>query len=234
MALSARVPAAGPATAACSSSLGLHPRLQIPGRYRWLKTERTGRRWCPRCVETFRSREARIVGTVEEYNDDDDADDNGSRTDVRCSGGALSVWSRFGWVLFAANLLLTTYCFTTLILSPLLTSLNLWPYQQRSELVLSPSPPLPESSSRSSSGSMAGPDHERPLSTHKAPHIQFRMQRPDQTPAEWSKHLEDDCWLMIQNDLQYCGYFSPGRVLNAAGGVTYASATGAAAGVAVE
>ncbi|KDR79756.1 hypothetical protein GALMADRAFT_153539, partial [Galerina marginata CBS 339.88] len=156
----------------------------------------------PKMLVSFRSREARTVGVVEEDDDDDDdADDNGSRTDVRCSGGASSIWIWFRRALFAANLLASP--------SSLFSSTSS-PYLQRLTAPATPGSSYPPSLHAQSCLFDSYPriPHIRtPLIFNLKCKVQIKLQRNGSSTLKTTAGLR-----YLQNDLQCCGYFSPGRL----------------------
>ncbi|KDR70362.1 hypothetical protein GALMADRAFT_144666 [Galerina marginata CBS 339.88] len=185
-------------------------------------------------VDAFRSGEARIGGPADEDDEDDDELRDGDELFGRGRRGSKHAprklrWNRFKWVLFAANLLLTIYSFTTLILT-LLTWFNIFPHAailrsgNTAELVLS--------TLAACTGILVSLLGWAGLLTNNRSFLAvytlllwvvfafilvpgyltykrrtFNLE--GKINLQWSKHLGEDGRLTIQNELQCCGYFSP-------------------------
>ncbi|KAF7783844.1 hypothetical protein Agabi119p4_9 [Agaricus bisporus var. burnettii] len=173
-------------------------------------------------VDAFKSGESRIPG----LNDEDDAGGLGGKNPRT---GRRSRWTRFKWILFFANILLSGYAIVALIFC-LLTWFNIWNHADivrvgnRPELVLSTI-----AASLGIFTSLIGwagilLNNRGFLAWYTlllwiclafmcAPgYITYKKRTfnlEGKINAQWSRGLGSDGRLRIQDELQCCGYFSP-------------------------
>ncbi|KIM37026.1 hypothetical protein M413DRAFT_448751 [Hebeloma cylindrosporum] len=183
-------------------------------------------------VEAFRSGEARIGGPGDEDDEMEVEDGSGSRwfkRRTRKKGHKKLRWNKFKWAIFCTNLILTIYCFVTLILC-LLTWFNVWEHADiirvgnRPELVVSTLACCLGifTSLIGWAGILLNNRSFLAVYTFSLWIVFIFMLIPGyltykqrtfnlegKINAQWSQRLGAEGRMRIQNELQCCGYFSP-------------------------